>query len=513
VDPPPPEAVRRLYAGADYFGNPAFGSPQAGGYHGYRDYLADRRYITEKFDGVLAQAERLRAPGDLLDVGCGPGLLLEAAGRRGWRPAGIDLNPWAIRYARDELGVEARLGALEDERVPDAAFDAVTMMDVLEHVADPAVLVAQAARLTRPGGVLAVLTPDAGSRVSRALGTRWPELQRPDHLVLFSAEGLASLLSREGYEVHGWHTVGKTSSVATLIADVSPAAPALGRVLTAAAQALRAEDRTIDFDPRTKLCMYATRSLRPPRPRRPTRIPGRIVATNDGAVNEDLRALARAPRLAAWMFDQYAPAVRGRVVEVGAGIGTFSARLLEGGASELLLLEPDAVAAGALERRFGGDPRVIVSRDELPHAPSLERWAGSADLVVCQNVLEHVPDDEGALAAMGAALSPDGRLVVIVPAHPGLFGALDVRYGHRRRYTAHDLSEALSRAGLRATEIRHFNALGMVGWAVAGRRRRARLDPASLRVYEALVRGWRPVEERARPPFGLSLVAHAERRG
>jgi SAM-dependent methyltransferase len=201
--------------------------------------------------------------------------------------------------------------------------------------------------------------------------------------------------------------------------------------------------------------------------------------------------------------------VRGSVAEVGAGIGTFSERILGGGADRLVLVEPDPACAAVLDERFAGDERVAVAREQLPAAPSLK--AGGLDLVVCQNVLEHIEDDRAAVAAMSAALAPGGELALLVPANPRLFGALDEAYGHYRRYTPEGLRELVQDAGLEVIAIHPFNALGIAGWWWKNRRPDARIGRRSLALYEALVRLWRPLERLLRPRWGLSLVVRARR--
>ena len=230
VDPAPAAgAGAALYAGERYYANPSFDSPESGGFFGYKDYLADRAHIERKFERVLERLERHASPGRLLDVGSGPGFLLAAARRRGWEARGVDPNPWAVRHARDELGLDVVEGTLDDVEVGES-YDALTMMDVIEHVSDPDALVSRAAGLTRPGGALAVLTPDAGSPVSRAMGRRWPEARRaPEHLVLFSAGGLEQLLRRHGWTPVDRHSIGKESSLATLAADMAPAGARAGQ--------------------------------------------------------------------------------------------------------------------------------------------------------------------------------------------------------------------------------------------------------------------------------------------
>jgi SAM-dependent methyltransferase len=226
----------------------------------------------------------------------------------------------------------------------------------------------------------------------------------------------------------------------------------------------------------------------------------------------DLAELAGAKRLCDWMFDQFRASARGRVAEVGAGIGTFSERLLALGVDELLLTEVDAHMVARLEERFARSPRVSVTREALPESPVLRRRAGEFDLVVCQNVLEHVQEDRAAVVTMATALRPGGRLFVLVPAHPRLYGSLDRSYGHHRRYTRERLLKLARGADLHVRQLYSFNLLGVPGWWVKSRRRATDLGSGSLAVYEQLVRAWRPLEERLRPPWGLSLILEAERR-
>ncbi len=516
----PPDAVADQYEGERYFVDAGFGPPGSGAFHGYRDYLADRREITEKFEQVLGHLERLVAPGRLLDVGAGPGFLVAAARDRGWEAAGVDLNAWAAAYARDELGADVRHGSLADAGLSDGELDAVSMLDLVEHVGDPRSLLAEAARVLRPGGALAILTPDAGSPVSRALGARWPEVQRPpEHIVLFSVEGLASALEDNGFEPEGWHSIGKRSTLETLLEDVSPAAPAAAGLLRPALRGRALGQLTFELDPRTKFCLYAVRREGPIRDSRPRAAPPRLprrpeaVRSTERAVLEELETLAGARRLGDWMFEQFADAARGRVVEVGAGIGTFSDRLLQAGVAELVQIEPEAGCAGVLERRYAGDPRVSLVREELPDSPTLARRAGEFDLVLCQNVLEHIEDHAGAVAAMAAALRAGGLLALLVPAHPGLFGPLDRAYGHHRRYTPRMLRGLVEQAGLEVERLQHFNALGIPGWWLKNRAGSREIGPLSLRAYELAVAGWRPLERRLRPPVGLSLIVRARRPG
>jgi SAM-dependent methyltransferase len=225
----------------------------------------------------------------------------------------------------------------------------------------------------------------------------------------------------------------------------------------------------------------------------------------------DLHNLAEARRLVNWTSELALRHVHGAVAEIGAGIGTYSERMLERGAEPLLLFEPDKACLGVLHSRFGSDARVTISDELLPGSPLLRSYAGRLDAVVSQNVIEHIEDDAGAVRAMAAALKPGGVLSLQVPAHPALYGALDRVYGHYRRYTRDSLRAVMEAAGLEVTEVRPFNLLGVLGWLANRNRSEPRVSAPALKAFEALVVPWRPIEERVRPRWGLSLIAHARR--
>jgi SAM-dependent methyltransferase len=229
------------------------------------------------------------------------------------------------------------------------------------------------------------------------------------------------------------------------------------------------------------------------------------------AIRRDLEALARCRRLCDWMFAQFASFVKGSVAEVGAGIGTFSKRLLGAGAESLLLIEPDEESATELQRRFGDDGRVTTAKDTVPGCKALQAAAGTYDFVLCQNVLEHIEDDSSAVAEMAAALRPGGRLGLLVPARGALYGHLDELYGHQRRYERETLRDLLAHQGLVVEELYGFNVAGQVGWWLSNRTRSTGIGGPALALYDLGVPLWRGLERRRRPGTALSLVAIARR--
>lgn len=138
------------------------------------------------------------ACGPLLDVGCGSGTLLRLMGDLGWDAEGIDLDPAAVAVAL-EAGLRARVGTLADPSLPERHFAAVTSNHVLEHVVDPREFLCGCLRVTRPGGRLALTTPNARSLGSRVFGARWRGLEPPRHFQVFTARSLARVAQEAGY--------------------------------------------------------------------------------------------------------------------------------------------------------------------------------------------------------------------------------------------------------------------------------------------------------------------------
>jgi SAM-dependent methyltransferase len=106
---------------------------------------------------------RLGSEAEILDAGCGTGGLIRRLGplHPGWRWTGIDLDPTAIRFARERVGPATRLaeGSVSALPFPDACFDAVVSADVLYHLADDEAATAEACRVLRPGGVFIANVP------------------------------------------------------------------------------------------------------------------------------------------------------------------------------------------------------------------------------------------------------------------------------------------------------------------------------------------------------------------
>jgi SAM-dependent methyltransferase len=214
--------------------------------------------------------------------------------------------------------------------------------------------------------------------------------------------------------------------------------------------------------------------------------------------------MAAAANYNAWLLERAKPYLGHRILDVGAGIGTFT-ELLAPLCEQVVAVEADAEFAGILERRFADDQNVRVVHAEaersLPDGPF--------DSIVCFNVVEHIGDDEAALKSFRGRLAPGGALLLLVPAHPFLYGATDGSLGHERRYRRPQLRSRLEEAGFSVKVLRHVNPIGALGWLVSARLlRRQEIPRASVAVFDRAVPLVRQLD-RLRLPFGLSLWAVA----
>jgi SAM-dependent methyltransferase len=223
-----------------------------------------------------------------------------------------------------------------------------------------------------------------------------------------------------------------------------------------------------------------------------------------------LEVLRRSSRYAAWQFERCRPYLGERVLDVGAGLGTFTE--LAARHAEVVAVEPEDRFASLLRTRFDGHDRVAVV---CLRAEDLEPTVlgGPFDSVLCLNVLEHIEDDVDVLRRLCNQLRPSGHLLLLVPAHQRLYGPTDEAIGHFRRYAKQELRDKLVRAGLASVELRHVNPVGWVAWFFYARvLRRAALSTVGARSFDLIVPLVRPLDS-LHLHFGLSLWAIARPAG
>lgn len=224
----------------------------------------------------------------------------------------------------------------------------------------------------------------------------------------------------------------------------------------------------------------------------------------DVALERALEELdANVPNYNEWLRSLVAPAAVGRVMELGAGMGTFSQALLQT-ADHVIAVEPSDRGNVALSEVAGSSERITRIHGFASDAASLAPFDGA----VMSNVLEHIAEDEETLRELRAMVRPGGMVAVYSPAFMLLMSDFDRSIGHVRRYRKRGLVETFERAGFEIAEARYVNLPGFFAWLLVSRLLRQRPTDSGLsRFYDRrIVPVTRWVETRVRPPFGQSVL-------
>jgi len=217
--------------------------------------------------------------------------------------------------------------------------------------------------------------------------------------------------------------------------------------------------------------------------------------------------MAHATNYIAWQRRLVAPWLGSRVIEVGCGIGNFTAALLD--RETVIAVDVDAACVARLRERYPGRPNLRLCVCEPDSAAFTDLASLHPDSCVCLNVLEHIAHDRRALAAMASVLIPGGTIVLLAPAFQALYGPIDRNLGHHRRYSRESLRALAHVTGLEVRTLHYVNAIGFFGWWInAHVLRREGQSTAQIRMFDRCVVPWLSRLEAIRPPaFGQSLFA------
>ena len=178
--------------------------------------------------------------------------------------------------------------------------------------------------------------------------------------------------------------------------------------------------------------------------------------------------------LLSWISDHIRPHFR--VLDFGAGAGTFSLPLFRKGV-ELVCVEPDsALNAGLREAGLTVVDQLDAIADE------------SMDLIYTLNVLEHIPDDNEAIRVLSRKLKPGGTALVYVPAFEILYSSFDAKIGHLRRYRRSGLEKLAATVGLKVKESRYADSAGFLAallFRACGRG--GDISPGAVKFYDQVI--------------------------
>ena len=194
----------------------------------YRDYLNARSIKIPHFESRFKAMEPYISGGRLLDIGCSCGYFMEVAAKRGFEVTGLEFSPTAIAAASPGIRAQIRQGTIDDADLAwQDSFNVITAFDLIEHIDQPIAFLRKAVAFLRPGGIIAVSTPDAEHFLRYAMRSSWPMLQPMQHLSIFSKKALRQAFETLGLRLLTMEPAYKTITFTYLVGQLRTLNPTL----------------------------------------------------------------------------------------------------------------------------------------------------------------------------------------------------------------------------------------------------------------------------------------------
>jgi glycosyltransferase involved in cell wall biosynthesis len=223
-----------------------------------------------------------------------------------------------------------------------------------------------------------------------------------------------------------------------------------------------------------------------------------------------LNNLTGTPQYLSWLARIVRPHVGDEVLEIGAGIGNLTGRLM---ARRMVYVagEQDPLHLHALRNRFLRTPNVTVQKIDPEEPADLAGLENCFDTVLCVNVMEYLERPGAVIERLAATLKPGGAMVMLVPNVAGLYGTLDRAMGHKRRYSVTAARELLEAGGFEVAQAQSFNKVAMLAWLAHSRMLRSgHISKLVLKLFDKSVWFWRRLDW-LMPWPGLSLLVVARK--
>jgi SAM-dependent methyltransferase len=177
---------------------------------GYADYRNAEAILRREFAHKVSFVRQFRAGGRLLDLGCAYGFFLEEA-KPFYEVAGIEIAEEAAAACRAR-GLRVLTGVADEANLAQLGMmDVIVLLDVIEHLSDPAATLRLCGRYLNPDGIVVVTTGDFASLYARLAGPHWRLMTPPQHLWFFTPQSLQRLSAAIGLRLeacdHPWKIV------------------------------------------------------------------------------------------------------------------------------------------------------------------------------------------------------------------------------------------------------------------------------------------------------------------
>lgn len=229
-----------------------------------------------------------------------------------------------------------------------------------------------------------------------------------------------------------------------------------------------------------------------------------------------LEAIQVANKFNYWMYQTIAPFCKGKILEIGSGIGNISSFAIQEG-KDITLSDYSEDYCQLLKKEFAlaNNSLDVLHMDLVDEqfSSKFEQHQGSFDSIFSLNVIEHIEDDHLAIQNIHSLLKPEGHIAILVPAYQWLFGSLDIVVKHHRRYTKKSLSNLLEANGFDLVHKQYFNFMGIFPWwFVAKVLKRKIIKKDQMKLYNILVPFFKLVDQILFKSAGLSVICIGKKR-
>lgn len=208
-----------------------------------------------------------------------------------------------------------------------------------------------------------------------------------------------------------------------------------------------------------------------------------------------------------WLIGRVEKFIKGDILEVGCGIGNFTKKLINFGSVTTFDVEDQYIKE--VKRQLNKFVNVGFGDIEKGDYFFNDK---KFDSIICFSILEHVRNDKKALDNLYGLLKDKGFLILVLPAHPLLFGEIDKSIGHFRRYDEKKLIEMIKSKRFKIVKSYKFNFLGAIGWWVAGKiLKNKAVESDKVKIFNILGPTFMFIETFIHPPFGLSILTIAQK--
>jgi SAM-dependent methyltransferase len=225
---------------------------------------------------------------------------------------------------------------------------------------------------------------------------------------------------------------------------------------------------------------------------------------------EILDVISSADQFNEWMYNSIKPFCKGRVLEIGSGIGNISAFFLKD-KFNITLSDIRANYCDILKDKFKGsetlsDTLILDLTDPLFDI-KYQSLTNTFDTVFALNVVEHIEDDHLAISNCKKLLTKNGNLIILVPAYMILYNEFDKELEHYRRYNKKSLNNLFINNGFEIIKSNYYNFIGIFGWFFSGKFQKNKSIPGGqMKLYNKLVPLWKIADKFILNSMGLSVV-------